>query len=533
MKKYRLLGALLAGAMAVTGVPAVTQPLIASVSAAEKLAAPTGVKAKALSDSEIKIIWKPVEGAYAYRIYERPEWSDDYTKCGYTETADYTVSILAEGRSYSFKVTALTLDGGHIVESPMSAAVSAVTKYSAPNGVKAESTGLTTVKVTWNAHYAAARYRVYLAAEADGRFRKYKDVTGTSCKIKGLEKGGRYLIKVAVLTAKDGKYIVHTPSGMQSVYMNVASYKGLPSLPAFGNKMNKVCKKLGLTDNNSDIEYKGTDSERRKYNVILNGTPDNGVTLIYDQSNVFYAYWLYISENAMKLKELLSLLGTSDGEFVRYDDEEDGMTTYFRETDKVIEVISTENGRPGYYYCRYSKKYMPESQKERLRHDLDSMLGKYEPAFDGLPVFPAFGKKPADVLKSLGLDSSRAEYYTEDDGMGGTKYMFDITINGHSGCETALYFSKDDRFYGYDVAIGSSVMTFDEADISFSAGKKPKSAYYKSSRVRYIGTDETVEMIQALENGWTSYMGVSLKYAPAEMESRIKEWESTLTSKPA
>ncbi|MBP5604299.1 MAG: fibronectin type III domain-containing protein, partial [Ruminiclostridium sp.] len=71
MKKYRILGALLAACMFTAAVPVTAGAANVTTSAAvsAKLSAPTNVKAK-ISGTTAKLTWNKVNGADAYRVYK-------------------------------------------------------------------------------------------------------------------------------------------------------------------------------------------------------------------------------------------------------------------------------------------------------------------------------------------------------------------------------------------------------------------------------------------------------------------------------
>ena len=125
MKKYRLLGALLAGVLAVTGIPAVTQPLTVSVSAAAKLAAPKNIKAVSSGTSAIKLTWSKVSGASAYRVYKYNASTKKYETYKNVAGTSCTVKNLESGKTYKFRVAALVKSGGKYVVQTKSSAVSA------------------------------------------------------------------------------------------------------------------------------------------------------------------------------------------------------------------------------------------------------------------------------------------------------------------------------------------------------------------------------------------------------------------------
>lgn len=130
MKKYRILGALLAGAMAVTGIPAVTPSLMTSVSAASKLAAPKDVKAVSTGASEVKVTWSAVKGAAAYRVYKYNAKTGKYETYKNVSGTHCVVRNLEAGKTYKFRVAALVKSGSKYTVQKKSGVVSVKVKGS-------------------------------------------------------------------------------------------------------------------------------------------------------------------------------------------------------------------------------------------------------------------------------------------------------------------------------------------------------------------------------------------------------------------
>lgn len=80
------------------------------------------------------------------------------------------------------------------------------TKLAAPTGVKTTKTS-SSVKLSWEAVSGAGGYRVYIYNASTKKYEKYKDITGTTCTINGLEVSTTYKFKVASL-----KFSTKSPS---------------------------------------------------------------------------------------------------------------------------------------------------------------------------------------------------------------------------------------------------------------------------------------------------------------------------------
>ncbi len=213
MKKSRILGVLLAGIMAVTGVPYVAEPLTASISAASKLKAPTGLSAT-INDTNVKIKWKKVTGADAYRVYMYNASTKKYEKYKDVSSAACKVTNLKAGKEYKFKIAALVKSGKKYVVQTMTKPQSLTTKLSAPANFKATVSG-TTIKLTWKKVSKAAGYRIYLYDSVTKQYKTYKNISGTKFTIKNLP-AGTYKFKVAALIKKNGQVKAQVQSGIKT-----------------------------------------------------------------------------------------------------------------------------------------------------------------------------------------------------------------------------------------------------------------------------------------------------------------------------
>lgn len=215
MKKLRILGAFLAGVIAVSGVPDVIQPLTASISAAStKLAAPKSVTATT-TDTKIKLSWKKVKGASAYRVYMYNATKKKYVEYKNVSGVNCVVTGLKAGKTYKFKIVALVKSGKTYVEQTPTGAKSVTTKLSAPKNFKANVSN-TTVKLTWSKVTGASAYRVLVYDKTKKKFVTYKNMSGTSCTIKNL-KPGAYWYKVVALKKTSGKYVAQQPTAFIKV----------------------------------------------------------------------------------------------------------------------------------------------------------------------------------------------------------------------------------------------------------------------------------------------------------------------------
>jgi len=96
----------------------------AAVAGYTKCAAPTSIKATALSKTSVKVTWKAAKGAQKYRVYVSTKSSGSFWYAGETKSKQFTVKGLGSGTKYYFKVTAINGNA----ESKQSKAASAKTQ---------------------------------------------------------------------------------------------------------------------------------------------------------------------------------------------------------------------------------------------------------------------------------------------------------------------------------------------------------------------------------------------------------------------
>lgn len=107
-----------------------------TVSAAEKLSAPSDLRAARITDTTITLTWNKRNGADAYRVYIYNAESKKYEKYK-TVTGTYcTVKDLSPGKKYKFKVAALKKNGTKYSVQKKSSPITAETKDSSAAGAK-------------------------------------------------------------------------------------------------------------------------------------------------------------------------------------------------------------------------------------------------------------------------------------------------------------------------------------------------------------------------------------------------------------
>ena len=226
MKKTRILGVLLAGVMAVTGVPQIAEPLTVSVSAAAKLNAPANIKTVvSTAGTDLQITWDKVKGADAYRVFVYDSKTKKYNDYKTVKVTKCVVKGLKIDSTCKFQVAALVKSGSKYVVQAKSLAQSVKMQLPAPTGVKATATA-SSVKLSWNKVKGASAYRVYAYNTKTKKYVTLKNVAGTTCTVSSL-KAGTYKFRVAALYKSGKKYTAQKQSGI--ITAKVIDYNKMPA----------------------------------------------------------------------------------------------------------------------------------------------------------------------------------------------------------------------------------------------------------------------------------------------------------------
>lgn len=210
----------------------------AIVSATPKLSAPTGAKAASASGTAINVSWNAVTGATGYEVYRSTAKSGTYVLLGSVTATSRKCPGLTTGTTYYFKVRAYKTVNGNKVYSAYSSIVSTAPKLSTPTNVKAVSTSVTSIKVSWAAVEGAAGYDVFRSTSKDSSFVLLGSVTATSRNCPGLTTGKTYYFKVRAYKTVNGNKVYSaystvvsavpkpaTPSNMKAVSASATSIK--------------------------------------------------------------------------------------------------------------------------------------------------------------------------------------------------------------------------------------------------------------------------------------------------------------------
>ena len=146
----------------------------------------------------IELTWKTVKGAAKYEVYRATSKNGTYSRRTTTTKTTYTGTKDEAGKTYYYKVRALTSKGAYAA----SKAVSATCDLARPviSASNAASTGYP--KLTWKAVKGAVSYKVYRAASKSGTYSLMKTTTSTSYINTSAKAGQTYYYKVMAVAAK-------------------------------------------------------------------------------------------------------------------------------------------------------------------------------------------------------------------------------------------------------------------------------------------------------------------------------------------
>ena len=175
-----------------------------SAGTTSKPTSPTTLKATAKSATSIGLTWRST--ADSYNIYRSTSKTGTYKKIATSTKAGYTDKGLSKGKTYYYKVTAVS--GGK--ESEYSKIVSAKAVAPAPSTVKAVKTQSGTAKVTWSKTGGTSGYEIYMSSSATNGFKKIKTSGANSAASftkTGLKTGQTYYFKIRTYTGVNGKKV--------------------------------------------------------------------------------------------------------------------------------------------------------------------------------------------------------------------------------------------------------------------------------------------------------------------------------------
>lgn len=173
----------------------------------------TGLTVKATGSTSAKLSWKAQSGVTGYEVYRSTSKSKGYKKAATVKSASYTDKKLKAGKTYYYKVRAVSSEKKGSFSS-----VKSVKTVPAVSITKVTSGKKGTVTVTWK-KASGDGYIIYTSAKKNGTYKKAKVVnkakaTKVSLKAKS---GKKCYVKVAAYCKVSGKKVAGAKSAAKNV----------------------------------------------------------------------------------------------------------------------------------------------------------------------------------------------------------------------------------------------------------------------------------------------------------------------------
>ncbi|MDE5604750.1 MAG: C40 family peptidase [Eubacterium sp.] len=153
-------------------------------------------------NGSFKLSWDKIAGADQYAVYLKNA-DGSYKLLKTTTACSYLSSVAVYGKSYTYAVRALrTIDSKNSFVSNYSSAVKVVNnkRLQMPT-LKAKVNANGAFKLSWNKITGADKYKVYVQ-NADGKYKLYKTVSGTSVTTKVEAYNKQFIYKVKAVNSK-------------------------------------------------------------------------------------------------------------------------------------------------------------------------------------------------------------------------------------------------------------------------------------------------------------------------------------------
>ncbi|HBI61653.1 MAG TPA: glycosidase, partial [Lachnospiraceae bacterium] len=173
----------------------------------------TGLTVKAAGSTSAKLSWKAQSGVTGYEVYRSTSKSNGYKKVATAKSASYTDKKLKAGKTYYYKVRAVSSKAKGSFSSVKSV------KTVPETSIKKVTSGKKgTVTVTWK-KASGDGYIIYTAAKKNGTYKKVKVVNkAKTTKISFKAKSGKNCyVKVAAYCKVSGKKVAGTKSASKNV----------------------------------------------------------------------------------------------------------------------------------------------------------------------------------------------------------------------------------------------------------------------------------------------------------------------------
>lgn len=173
---------------------------------------PSAINASSVKTSSVKLSWGKSSGADGYYVeqYKSGKW----TQIKKTTSTSLTVSSLAAGTKYSFRVCAYKSS----YKSAYTATKDVTTTCAAPTSLAVKDVEDTTATLSWKKVTGATGYTVYKYDAASKKYTSYKTTTALSLALTGLKPTTEYKFYVVAYHSANG-------SQLNSSASNVVTFK--------------------------------------------------------------------------------------------------------------------------------------------------------------------------------------------------------------------------------------------------------------------------------------------------------------------
>jgi len=174
-----------------------------------QLFAPDAFQVVSTAFNSVNLSWAPVDGASGYVVYKLGGTLLTYQRAKVSAETNCTVSSLATGTTYSFKVVAYeTVDGKNIYGAVSEAVLATPILGKTYSGYATATSPKGSTKLSWAAVDGATGYVVYRSFTAVGGYERYKVAKSTSY----VTAGRLYCYKVAAYRTVNGVNVYGKPS---------------------------------------------------------------------------------------------------------------------------------------------------------------------------------------------------------------------------------------------------------------------------------------------------------------------------------
>ena len=165
--------------------------------------APKSVTAKNLTDG-IKVTWAKVKGTAGYKVYRNNKLIATIDN---VQTLEYLDTSTSNGKKYSYRIVAYTVENGNIISGDKSTAA-VIYRLKRPTSVTVKNTASSKMTVKWTRNTVATGYQIQYSLKKTFETKEtitVKKNTTVSKVINKLKKGKTYYVRVRAYKTVSGK----------------------------------------------------------------------------------------------------------------------------------------------------------------------------------------------------------------------------------------------------------------------------------------------------------------------------------------